>query len=875
MLTPQQMQKLSPMMKQYFEIKAGHKGQILFYRLGDFYEMFFDDAILVSKELELTLTGRECGLDERAPMCGVPHHACESYIARLIKKGYKVAICEQLESPAQTKGMVRRGVVRVITPGTLIEPGMLDEGSNNYICSVACTDQGFGLAFADISTGEIKLTGIPGGENRGVMEELGRFCPSEIIFCSSFLDKKDIGDFIKKRLACTADLGEDEDYEQGRATEICAEYLSDEYMRRFADKPLLLSALGGLLGYLTRTQRSGLERLAAPDLYTEDRYMNLDPTARQNLELTQTMRGAQRKGSLLWVIDRTRTAMGKRMMKSWVEQPLKNPAAIGRRLLAVEELCRSAVLRGEIRQRFDGIYDLERLLTRIIYGNITPREMQSFGFTLSKLPELCDLIGGLSSHMLQTIHSEIDPLHDVCHLVQSAIDDDPSAGLKEGEVIKEGYDAELDEFRTLSENAQGIMAEMEQREREQTGIKALKIGYNRVFGYYIEVSRSNQDMVPDHYIRKQTLASVERYITEELKTLEDKVLSAKEQILDIESRLFTELMHSIAGQLGRIQRTATAVAKLDVLQGLATVAVENDYCQPTVDLSDVVNISQGRHPVVERLVSTPFVPNDTALDNGEKQIAIITGPNMAGKSTYMRQTAIIVLMAQIGSFVPAKSAHIGVVDGIYTRVGASDDLSTGQSTFMVEMSEVAHILRSATKNSLLILDEIGRGTSTYDGMSIARAVIEYIADKNKLGAKTLFATHYHELTELENHIPVVKNYNTAVKKRGDDITFLRRIVPGGADDSYGIEVSKLAGIPDWVVQRAKEVLTQLEQGADAPPAKIRTATKKKDDMSDQMSFGDPTRDALVERLRGIDENTVSPIEALGILFELKKILGKG
>ncbi len=870
MLTPEQMQKLSPMMKQFFEIKAQHKGQILFYRLGDFYEMFFDDALLASKELELTLTGRECGLEERAPMCGVPHHACEGYIARLIRKGYKVAICEQLESASQTKGMVRRGVVRVITPGTLMEPGMLDEGSNNYICSISCTKEGYGLAFADISTGEVKLTGLPALENRGVMEELGRFCPSEIIFNSSFLDQKDIGAFIKKRLACTADLGEDEDYASDMAREICARHFEPSQMQGFEHNPAMVSTLGGLLGYLERTQRNGLERLTTPDLYAEDRYMNLDPTARQNLELTQTLRGGQRKGSLLWVLDKTCTAMGKRMIKSWVEQPLKNPTAIGRRLAGVEELFCGTVLREDIREQLGGVYDLERLLTRIIYGSATPREVRAFGFTLLKLPPLCDMLGGVSSQMLEAVRRELDPLHDVCHLVESALCDEPPANIRDGGAIKDGYNEELDELRGLSKNAQGVMAAMEQREREQTGIKTLKIGYNRVFGYYIEVTRLNQDMVPPHYIRKQTLASVERYITQELKELEDKVLGANEQILAIEHRLFTELLQNIAGQLGRIQRTASAIAKLDVLQSFATVAADNNYCHPTVDLSDGVKISQGRHPVVEQLVSTPFVPNDTNLDGGHHQIAIITGPNMAGKSTYMRQTAIIVLMAQIGSFVPAKSAHIGVVDGIYTRVGATDDLSSGQSTFMVEMSEVAHILRSATNKSLLILDEIGRGTSTFDGMSIARAVIEYIADKNKLGAKSLFATHYHELTELEQHIPVVKNYNIAVKKRGDDITFLRRIVPGGADDSYGIEVSKLAGIPDWVVKRAREVLTQLEQGSVAAPAKIRTL-KPKGEQSYQMSLGNPASDAVLERLAGIDENTVSPLEALGILFELKKL----
>jgi len=869
------MQRITPMMKQYFAIKENHKDHILFYRLGDFYEMFFDDALKVSKELELTLTGRDCGLDYRAPMCGVPHHACETYISKLIKRGYKVAICEQLEDPATTKGMVRRGVIRVVTPGTLIESSMLDEGSNNYICCICCIPDGYGLAFADISTGEIKLTCLDAGDDNGVVNELGRFCPSEIIFNTPFLDKQKIARFIKDRLACTADLADDFDFEFGRASQLCCEHFkvtSPEDLG-LGDRRIMVMALGGLLGYLRQTQQVGIERLMTLDLYAEDQFMDLGLITRQNLEVTQTIRGGERRGSLLWVLDETNTAMGKRLLKTWIEQPLKNPAAISKRLAAVDELVGNTVLLGEVKNQLTGIYDMERLMTRIIYGSASPRDVRAFGGAISRLPGLVDLLSVCNSGALRDIHNDIDPLHELSDLIDRAIIDEPPVNLKDGGVIKAGYNADLDGYRELSSNTREVIAAMEAGERERTGIKGLKIGYNRVFGYYIEVTKSYLSMVPQEYIRKQTLAGAERYITEELKTLEERVLTAHERILSLENALFQELLKTIAGQLPKIQRTAAAVARLDVLCSFAQVSSRYDYCRPEVDLSDEIFIRDGRHPVVERMMDgMPFVPNDTKLDCGSNQIAIITGPNMAGKSTYMRQTALIVLMAQIGCFVPAKSAHIGVVDGIYTRVGASDDLSAGQSTFMVEMSEVASILKNATKNSLLILDEIGRGTSTFDGMSIARAVVEYIADQRKLGAKTLFATHYHELTELENVISSVKNYNIAVKKRGDDITFLRRIIPGGADDSYGIEVSKLAGIPDWVIKRAHQVLSQLEEGKNVSVPKIKVRFVAEEDETGQISLSNPGADRIMERLKGIDENTVSPLEALGILFELKKMM---
>ena len=875
MLTPEQISQLSPMMQQYLEIKNQHKDQILFFRLGDFYEMFFDDAVLVSKELELTLTGRECGLPERAPMCGVPFHSAESYIDRLIKKGYKVAICEQMENPALAKGLVKRDIIRVVTPGTLIDSSLLDEGANNYICCVYSGREGFGLSFGDITTGEMNVTQLPGGDDSRVMGELGKFAPREIIFNESFLEKKEITSFIREKLSCTADILEEDRFGAASAQlEILRQFkvrsLTDLGLQ---DMPLAAASLGALLSYLRETQRVGLERIQAIHLYSDKQFMRLDLTARRNLELTETIRGRERRGTLLWVLDKTCTSMGKRLLRSYIEQPLISAPVINKRLNAVEELTGSSILVGRITDQLDGVHDMERLMTKIVYGNATPRDMTALGSTMRRLPALRELLSEVTCADLQEIFAGIDPLEDMADLIHQAILDDPPLTLKDGGVIRKGYHERLDEVRYLSEHTKEIIASMEAKEREATGIKNLKIGFNKVFGYYIEITNSYKDQVPEGYIRKQTLTGCERYITQELKDLENKVLSAQEEILDLEARLFDQVRRQVAGELARIQATAAAVAKLDVLCSFATVAMTQNYVRPIVDLSDEIVITDGRHPVVEEILSgVPFVPNDAHLDNGQNQIAIITGPNMAGKSTYMRQVALIVLMAQMGSFVPASYAKIGVVDAIFTRVGASDDLSSGQSTFMVEMSEVASILKNATAKSLLILDEIGRGTSTFDGMSIARAVLEYIADKKRLGAKTLFATHYHELTELEDSIPCVKNYNVAVKKRGEEITFLRRILPGGADDSYGIEVSKLAGIPRWVIDRAYQVLEGLEKDGQVAEAKISTRAKSRKEDSGQLFFVDEGMEAARRRIRDTDVDTLTPLEALNLLYELKKLL---
>ena len=869
------MAKLSPMMEQYFEIKKKHQDQILFFRLGDFYEMFFEDAKLASKELELTLTGRDCGQEERAPMCGVPYHSCEAYIQRLIKKGYKVAICEQMEDPALAKGLVKRDVIRVITPGTIIETSMLDEGSNNYIGSIFCQLDGCGLCFTDISTGEIQATQLDGSDyGEKLINELSRFSPSELIFNGGFLDQKDVNDFVKDKLACSTNLLEEENLGYQDSEEIVLRHfgVSDLAKISLDDKPYCRMAVSSMLQYLSETQKTGLERLLSIHFYLENQFMNLDLIARRNLELTQTMRTGEKRGSLLWVLDRTRTAMGKRMIKSMIEQPLNNPAIINKRLNAVEELYREGVLRQELIYALGGIFDLDRLMTKVVYGSATPRDLKALQSTAEKIPALRQQMEQVQSQYLREIYEGLDPLEDVAEKLQQAICEDPPVVVKEGGVIRKGYHAELDELRDLVDHTKEYIAQMEARERERTGIRTLKIGYNRVFGYYLEVSKSFLSEVPDTYIRKQTLANCERYITQELKDLEDKILTAGDQILRLEASLFEEVRQFVAAQLVRTQRTSSAIARLDVFCSLASVAVSNRYARPEVGLSDEIRIQDGRHPVVEEILKEiPFVANDTYLNRGDHQIAIITGPNMAGKSTYMRQTALIVLMAQLGSFVPASAAEIGVVDGIFTRVGASDDLTSGQSTFMVEMNEVAHILKNATSKSLLILDEIGRGTSTFDGMSIARAVLEYIADKRKLGAKTLFATHYHELTDLESILDSVKNYNIAVKKRGDEITFLRRIVPGGADDSYGIEVSKLAGIPDSVIRRAHEILSQLESGELISLPKSEKRKKAKEE-TQQLQFGSPLEDAVRDRLSRVDPNALTPIEALNILYELKGLL---
>ncbi len=869
-LIPQDRSKLSPMMQQYLSMKDEHRDQILMFRLGDFYEMFFDDAVTASRELELTLTGRDCGLPDRAPMCGVPYHSVENYIARLVKKGYKVAICEQMENPALAKGMVKRDIVRVVTPGTLMEANMLEEGSNNYICSLCPSGERCGLAFADISTGSVLVTEVSG--EMAVINELGKYAPHEVIYAEELPQLRSVVGFLKDRLCCAAQAGDRDAYTEETAKKLVKEQFGADTVTRLAGTPLAVRALGGLMAYLRVTQFTGLERLLEAKSYLPQEYMRLDVAARRNLELTETMRSREKRGTLFWVLDKTKTSMGRRLLRSSIEQPLLSVNAINRRLNAVTELTRNSILISELAAELDGVYDLERLMTRVVYGNPPVKDMIALGQTAMRLPAVKELLGGVQCALLREIEQNIDPLEDVARLIGSAIDPDSDIPLKEGGVIREGYDKQLDEARHLSKDIRGILAEIEEREKDATGIRTLRIGYNRVFGYYIEVSNSFKDQVPAHYIRKQTLTNAERYITEEIKELEERVLHAQQEAIDRASELYEQVRAAVAAELPRIQQTAAAVAGLDMLCGLATVALNNNYCCPTVDLSDEIEISEGRHPVVEQLLDgAPFVPNDTKLNNRENQIAVLTGPNMAGKSTYMRQVALIVLMAQIGSFVPAASAKIGIVDGIYTRVGASDDLTTGQSTFMVEMSEVAGILREATEKSLLILDEIGRGTSTYDGMSIARAVIEYIADRKKLGAKTLFATHYHELTELEELIPCVKNYNVAVKKRGEDIVFLRRIIPGGVDESYGIEVSKLAGIPRWVIDRAYEVLSSLEEGQAVSEARVKTRAKPREE-SEQLYFIDEKAETIKKRLRQADPNTLTPIEALNLIYELKKLL---
>lgn len=867
------MAQMTPMMLQYLEIKKQHNDAILFFRLGDFYEMFFEDAQIASKELEITLTGRDCGLAERAPMCGVPFHSYEAYVARLVARGYKVAICEQVEDPASAKGIVKRDVIRIVTPGTVIEGSMLDESRNNYLAALIASEDrtAFGLCFCDCSTGEIHVTNLTGDDlSLRLSNELGRYNPSEIIANVAVATDQAVQEFVSKRLNRDIEVLD----EDACTLYICQKTLAEQYNGAtpqslgLGDMPMAVCALGCAIQYLRSTQMNGLERLAAPHVYSDAQFMKLDINTRRNLELLETMRSKEKRGSLLGVLDHTRTAMGKRMIRTWIEQPLIRVAPITRRLDAVDELVRGHMLREEIRENLTRVYDLERIMTRIVYGSANARELRSLQQTLECLPPIKAALSQATSAELKEVCERIDVLDDICGLIASAIHDDPPFSVREGGMIRKGYSAELDELCTDMTDGKGIILRIEKAEKEKTGIKTLKVGYNRVFGYYIEVSRLYSEQVPEHYIRKQTLANAERYITQELKELEARVLGARDRSVALEYQLFCDVRNKVAAQLTRIQRTAEAVARLDVLASLADVAVRQNYARPQVDMSGQIQIVGGRHPVVESLNNVPFVPNDTTLDNGDNRVAMITGPNMAGKSTYMRQTALIVLMAQIGSFVPAQSANIGIVDSIFTRVGASDDLAAGQSTFMVEMSEVASILRNATANSLIIFDEIGRGTSTFDGMSIARAVLEYVADTKKVGAKTLFATHYHELTALEDEIPGVKNYNIAVKKRGDDITFLRRIVRGPADDSYGIQVAKLAGINDEVVERAKEILRITESG-EMKPTRERSLPSAAEG-SGQLSMLDVQDNPLITRLKTLDVNVLTPIEAMQELYSLVK-----
>ncbi|MEE3427693.1 MAG: DNA mismatch repair protein MutS [Ruminococcus sp.] len=865
------MEKLSPMMQQYLKIKDENKDSILFFRLGDFYEMFFDDAKLASKELELTLTGRDCGLKERAPMCGVPYHSCESYIARLVQKGYKVAICEQMEDPSKAKSIVQRDIVRVVTPGTVIESSMLDESRNNYICCIYAEKNNVAMCFCDISTGELYVTDFKGKDCvEKIKSQLTGYNPREILIGGDVIDFKELPAFIKDKLSTTVEMLDESSFAFMTCNDVVKSQFKNDY-ELISDKQIIICALGALMSYLKDTQKNGLERINRINLFSENQFMRLDFNTQRNLELTQTMLTKEKRGSLLWVLDKTKTSMGKRLLRNWIEKPLLNVTKIINRQSAVEELVNDTVLRLDLTAALVGIFDIERLMTNIVYGSAKGRELRSLASAVEKLPQIKELLQGCESSLLKQLYNKLDTLEDVYKLIDDAIVEEPPFTVKEGGIIKRGYNQELDEVSEDMNNSTGILSKLEEEQRELTKIPKLRVGYNRVFGYYIEVTNSYKDMVPETYIRKQTLTNCERYITQELKNIEGRILGAKDKAIALEYKLFDEIRKQVASQLERVQDTASAIAELDVLNSLANVASDNRYVRPDVNLKDNILLKDSRHPVVEQLLNgAPFVPNDVYLNCSANRVAIITGPNMAGKSTYMRQVALIVLMAQIGSFVPAASAEIGIVDSIFTRVGASDDLASGQSTFMVEMSEVANIVTNATSKSLLILDEIGRGTSTFDGMSIARAVLEYVADKKKLGAKALFATHYHELTVLEEVIDGVNNFNIAVKKKGDDITFLRRIVPGGADDSYGIEVAKLAGIPDYITDRAKEILSELESGN----SKIDVINKTKKSAQDieQLSLMPSIDSAIADKLKNVDLNTLTPIEAMNLLYELKNMV---
>lgn len=879
------MAELSPMMRQYMDVKNKHKDSIVFFRLGDFYEMFFDDAKLVSEELDLTLTGKDYGQKERAPMCGIPYHSCEAYIARLVAKGYKVAMCDQVENPAQAKGIVKREVIRVITPGTVMEESMLDESKNNYICSVYLSKSlgTVGMAFCDISTGELKVTELSGLYDDVINEvknEFGKFSPKEILAGGNIELLEPLKVFMKDKLSCRAEVME-KDVSEKDAEEKLIFHFKGKTLKsmKLEGKFSAVKCLGNLFEYLKNTQKSGLERIGKLSYYNKSEYMGLDLNTLRNLEIMETMRSKSKKGSLLWVLDKTKTAMGKRLLRSWLERPLLNSEKIQKRQDAVEELVNNIILRDDFEISLTGVHDIERLMTKITYGSAGARDLKSLASAISKLPEIKFNLYKANSYLLKKMCEKLDLLKEVYMLIEDAIIDDPPFLVKEGGIIKEGYNEEVDKLRKDMNGGKSVVAEIEQRERANTGISKLKVGYNKVFGYYIEVSNSFKNKVPEDYIRKQTLTNCERYITQELKDLESRILFARDKINETEYKIFEEVRLKVAESLPQIVKTATIIANLDVIRALAEVSAANNYVKPEINDSDKIVIKEGRHPVVEALLSgAPFVPNNTLLDNAENMVAVITGPNMAGKSTYMRQTALIVLMAQIGSFVPASEAHIGIVDSVFTRIGASDDLASGQSTFMVEMNEVADIIKNATSKSLLILDEIGRGTSTFDGMSIARAVLEYVADMKKLGAKTLFATHYHELTSMVDEFKNIKNYNIAVKKHGDDITFLRRIVPGAADDSYGIEVAKLAGLPQSIIERAKEILKTIETGELSNKGKsLQNENRKVDESQNtQLRLSDTylNEAKIIERLKNLDVSILTPIESMNILYELIKLTDK-
>ena len=865
---------MSPMMQEYCKTKEEYKDCILFYRLGDFYEMFFDDALLVSKELELTLTGKDCGLEERAPMCGIPFHAADTYINRLIERGHKVAICEQVEDPKKAKGLVKRAVIRVVTPGTTLDATSLDESKNNYLMSIVSIADRFGCAIADITTGDCFLTEVPNSQK--LVDEINKFSPAEIICNDSFFMSGVDTDDLKERLGiCIFSLD--------------AWYFDDDTCRKelrehfhvtnleglgISDYDSGIIAAGALFLYLKETQKTALSQMTTIRPYTAERYMLIDSSSRRNLELVETLREKQKRGSLLWVLDKTKTAMGARTLRSFVEQPLIDAEEINRRLEALEELNEKPMLRDEIREYLNPVYDLERLVSRISFKSANPRDMVAFASSLEMIPYIKQVLKDFQAPILKEIYEDMDSLEDITDLIKHAIVDEPPLAQKDGGIIREGFNEDVDKFRSARTDGKKWLTELETKERERTGIKSLKIKYNRVFGYALEVTNTFKELVPENYIRKQTLANAERYITEELKNLENMILGAEDKLYALEYELFSNVRDKVGQEVIRIQRTAKAIAGLDVFASLALVAERNHYVRPKVNEGGIIDIKGGRHPVVEQMIDNDmFIANDTYLDNTKKRVSIITGPNMAGKSTYMRQTALIVLMAQIGSFVPADKAVVGIVDRIFTRVGASDDLASGQSTFMVEMTEVANILRNATAKSLLILDEIGRGTSTFDGLAIAWAVIEHISNTKLCGAKTLFATHYHELTELEGKLSGVTNYCIAVKEKGDDIVFLRKIVKGGADKSYGIQVAKLAGVPDSVINRAKEQVEELSDADITAAVKDLASPKKKPkvemDMA-QMSLFDTVQDNdIIEELKGIDIGNLTPMEALNTLYNLQ------
>ena len=867
-------EKCSPMMQNYLETKEQYKDCILFYRLGDFYEMFFDDAVLISRVLELTLTGKDCGLEERAPMCGIPYHAAENYIAKLVNKGYKVAICEQLEDPKTAKGIVKRGIIKVVTPGTVVESNMLEERKNNYIMSIYKAGLYYGIAISDISTGEFYATGIKENNNFSLLlDEISRYTPAEIVVNNMMNESKVEISEIKTRFPSTYITTCDEAFFSDDVSKVEKEFtLVDNKSNTITDlnKHLLeISAINGLKEYITSTQMTDLSHINKVIIYAVSKYMSLDINARRNLEITEKIRDKSKKGTLLWVLDKTSTSMGGRLLKRWLNDPLIDVKEINKRLDSVEELKDNIMLRGEITENLKKVYDIERLAGKMAYGNAIPRDMITLKNSLLKLPEIKQILSSTKSEYLKEIYENIDELQDMYELIEKSIVDDPPMTTKDGGYIKLGYDEEIDKLKSATTDGKSWLMKLEADEREKTGIKSLKVGFNKVFGYYIEVTNSYKKQVPDTYIRKQTLTNGERYITEELKNMENQILGAEEKVIKLELEAFRKIRETLTQNVKRLQRTAEAVSTLDVLISFAKVAEDMNYCKPTINNQGIIDIKEGRHPVIEKMLPTgEFIPNDTYLDTDENRLSIITGPNMAGKSTYMRQVALISLMAQVGSFVPAESATIGIVDKIFTRVGASDDLSMGQSTFMVEMMEVANILKDATKNSLVILDEIGRGTSTYDGLSIAWAVAEYIADKEKCGAKTLFATHYHEMTALEEKLSGIKNYSIAVKEKGEDIIFLRKIVKGGTDESYGIHVARLAGVPKDVTKRANEILKTLERKSILRDQKAEKQDKKQ--VEGQYDMYNFKLAEIAHELDLVNLNELTPIDALNTLVKIKE-----